>query len=292
MIDSMKAQYSITELCRTLGVSPSGYYRSIQEQKSKRHQENQKLLHQMTLIHSHRHTRCYGSPRMTRELQARGFFCSENRVARIMHKNGLCARPKRPFRPRTTQVNHAAFPSPNLLSKETKAQAPGQKIVSDITYIPTNEGWLYLAIVLDLYSRTLLGWSLSDSLESQLVIDALKRALNSGLVAPNAIFHSDRGSQYSAISTRSLLHHTGLRQSMSAKGYCYDNAFAESFFASLKAELSINSKPFSSKDSARIALFDYLETFYNRKRLHSALDFQTPYAFLNLYSKKNIYLLN
>ena len=166
------------------------------------------------------------------------------------------------------------------------------QIVSDITDIPTPEGWLYLAVVLDLYSRTLLGWSLSDSLHPQLVIDALQRALNSGLVAPNAIFHSDRGSQYSSISTRRLIHQTGLRQSMSAAGYCYDNAFAESFFASLKAELSINSKPFDSKNAAKIALFDYLETFYNRKRLHSALDFRSPFAFLNLHFQKQIYLLN
>ena len=292
MITSMKTHYSTTELCKTLGVSPAGYYRFIKQPQCKRRQEKQKLIHQMSMIHSHRHTRCYGSPRMTRELRNRGFFCSENRVARIMRLNGLRARPKRPFRPRTTQVNHAASPSPNLLSKERKAQAPGQEIVSDITYIPTNEGWLYLAVILDLYSRTLLGWSLSDSLHSQLVIDALKRAFNSGLVAPNAIFHSDRGSQYSAISTRSLIHRTGLRQSMSAKGYCYDNAFAESFFASLKAELSINSNPFPSKEAAKIALFDYLESFYNKKRLHSALDFHSPYAFLNLHFKKNIYLIN
>jgi len=209
-----------------------------------------------------------------------------------MRLNGLRARPKRPFRPRTTQVNHAAAPSPNLLSKEKKAQAPGQEIVSDITYIPTTQGWLYLAVVLDLYSRTLLGWSLSDSLHSKLVMDALQRALNSGLVAPNAIFHSDRGSQYSSISTRHLIHQAGLRQSMSVAGYCYDNAFAESFFASLKAELSINSKPFDSKDAAKTALFDYLETFYNRKRLHSSLGFHSPYAFLNSYFQNQIKLLH
>jgi|GEM_PF-884384 len=177
----MKTHYSATELCRALGVSPAGYYRSIKQPQGKRHQENQKLIHQMSMIHSHRHTHCYGSPRMTRELRNRGFFCSENRVARIMRLNGLRARPKRPFRPRTTQVNHAASPSPNLLLKERKAQAPGQEIVSDITYIPTNEGWLYLAVILDLYSRTLLGLSLSDSLHSQLIVDALKRAFNSGI---------------------------------------------------------------------------------------------------------------
>ncbi len=292
MIDSMRANYSITELCQALEVSTSGYHRFTKQPESKSSQENKKLLHQMTIIHSHRHTRCYGSPRMTRQLRSLGFHCSENRVARIMQRNGLRARPKRPFRPKTTQVDHAACPSPNLLSKEQKAQAPGQEIVSDITYIPTPEGWLYLAVVLDLYTRTLLGWSLSDSLHSQLVIDALQRALNSGLVAPNAIFHSDRGSQYSSISTRSLIHQAGLRQSMSAAGYCYDNAFAESFFASLKAELSINSIPFDSKVAAKTALFDYLETFYNRKRLHSTLDFQSPFDFLNLHFQNQISLIN
>jgi transposase InsO family protein len=182
-----------------------------------------------------RYTHAYGSPRMTRELIARGQSCSENRVARLMRKHALRARPRRPFRPKTTSLDHAALPSPNLLKEAGAPTAPGQQIVSDITYIPTREGWLYLTIVLDLYSRAVLGWSLSDSLKTDGVLSALQRSLQSGLVAPKAIFHSDRGCQFTSTPLRDLLRKANLRQSMSAKGYCYDNAFAESCFADLSS---------------------------------------------------------
>lgn len=283
----MRENYSITELCQALGASSSGYYEWLGKAKNKRFQENGKLLQEINLIHSHRHTRCYGSPRMTRELRNRGQRCSENRVARLMRIHGLRARPRRPYRPKTTKPDHAAHPSPNLLAlpETPKPQAPGLQIVSDITYIPTQEGWLYLAIIVDLYSRMILGWKLSDSLHAPLVIDALQRALNSGLVAPNAIFHSDRGSQYSATSTRVLIKKAGLNQSMSAAGYCYDNAYAESVFASIKSELPGLSDPFPSKKDASMAIFDYLETFYNRKRLHSSLGYRSPHEFLNQHFK-------
>lgn len=155
--------------------------------------------------------------------------------------------------------------------------------MSDITYIPTLEGWLYLAVVIDLFSRTILGWKLSDSLQAEVVTGALQDALGTGLISQDALFHSDRGCQSSAGATRQLLVRHGLRQSMSAVGYCYDNAYAESAFASLKAELPNDGQPFASKQAAHSALFDYLETFYNRTRRHSALGYQSPRAFLNHY---------
>ena len=229
------------------------------------------------------HSRTYGSPRLTRELAARGQRCSKNRVARLLRAHGLAARPRRSFRPRTTTRDHAARPSPNLLAHAGPALAPGTQIVSDITYIPTADGWLYLAVVLDLFSRAILGWKVATTLHTELVTDALAAALATGLVAPGAIFHSDRGCQYSAAKTRALLARAGLRQSMSAKGYCYDNAFAESVFATLKADVLPDSQSFPSHPAATRAIFDYIETFYNRHRRHSALDHQAPLTVLNHY---------
>jgi putative transposase len=158
-------------------------------------------------------------------------------------------------------------------------------LVSDITYIPTHEGWLYLAIVLDLFSRSILGWKLADSLHTEVVTGALRRALDTGIIAPDALFHSDRGCQYSALPTRRFLTRHGLRQSMSAAGYCYDNAFAESAFASIKSELLDDGASFATKTAATTAVFDYLETFYNRKRRHSSIAYQSPHAFLHRYSQ-------
>jgi putative transposase len=242
----MRKNFPITELCEALGVSRSGYHKVGRGESGKFRHGNQQLLHRMRIIHSGRHTRCYGSPRMTRELRAAGIACSENRVARIMRLNGLRARPRRPFRPKTTQPDHLAHPSPNLLSEAGPPSAPGAQLVSDITYIPTREGWLYLAVVIDLFSRAIVGWKLSDSLHADLVVDATTRAVHLGLVPQGAIFHSDRGCQYSATITRELLARHGLRQSMSAKGYCYDNAFSESAFASLKSEVLSDGLPFDS----------------------------------------------
>jgi putative transposase len=279
----MRDLFHITELCDAFGVSKSGYHALQRRPPGPRANHTQKLLTQMNAIHKDRHTRSYGSPRMVHELRSLGLACSENRVARLMRRAGLRAQARKPFRPKTTQPDHASHPSPNLLAGAGPAAQPGSQLVSDITYIPTREGWLYLALVIDLFSRSILGWKLSDSLHTEVVTGALQRALSTGLIAKDAIFHSDRGCQYSAGQTRQLLARHGLRQSMSALGYCYDNAFAESAFASLKSELLHDGQPFNSKQAASIALFDYLETFYNRKRRHSALNYQSPRAFLDLY---------
>jgi transposase InsO family protein len=288
----MRDQYFIRELCEALGVNRSGYYAARRRPSSRRAQENEELFGEMNLIHTHRHTLCYGSPRMTAELRARGCACSINRVARIMKERGLRARPRSPFRPKTTCQNHAASPSPNLLAEIAAPEAPGRQIVSDITYIPTRQGWLYLSIVLDLFSRCVLGWNLSASLKSTGVAAALQSALKRHRIAPGAIFHSDRGCQYSAWEVRTILARAHLQQSMSVKGYCYDNAFAESAFASIKSELLPQSGIFETQLEARRAIFDYLETFYNRKRRHSALAYRSPETFLNLYFQNQNLKLN
>ena len=283
MITTMKGSYSISELCAALGVSRSGYHAAAARATAPCLAANEALLGRMQAIHSHRHTRGYGSPRMAKELRATGSPCSVNRVARVMQKAGLRVRARSPYRPKTTQVDPAAAPSPNLLAQADPPVAPGTHLVSDITYIPTREGWLYLAVVLDLFSRSILGWSVADSLHATLVTTALQRALDSGQVVRGAIFHSDRGCQYSAALTRRWLARHGLRQSMSAKGYCYDNAFAESCFASIKSELLDEGRPFDSKAVASRSLFDYLACFYNRKRLHSSLGYRSPQNFLDHY---------
>lgn len=276
----MRSTFSISELCAALDVSRAGYHASLQRPPSSRSVANDALLEQIHGVHSHRHTRSYGSPRMTHALRQQGVACSENRVARIMRENGLRARPRRPFRPRTTDPDHSAHPSPNLLLQNGVPTAPGQQIVSDITYIPTSEGWLYLAVVLDIFSRSILGWKVSEYLHSDLACSALSNAMATGVVPPSAIFHSDRGCQYTSSQFRTQITHFQLQQSMSAKGYCYDNAFAESLFASIKNELLPDSHCFPSRLSARTAIFDYIESFYNSKRLHSSINYSTPHSVL------------
>jgi len=282
-MSKLRVSYTLRELCAALDVSRSGYLAWKKRPLSARHRSNAQLLNQMKIIHAHRHTRCYGSPRMTWELRANGWSCSENRVAKLMRKNGLRARPRRPFRPKTTAPDHAAAPSPNLLAGAGAAQAPSQQLVSDITYIPTAQGWLYLAVVLDRFSRMVLGWKLSDSLHSDIVTAALDKALATGRVAPGALFHSDRGCQYSAGQFRKRLANTSLLQSMSAKGCCYDNATAESFFASFKNEALPEDGRFENHRTASRAVFDYIECFYNRRRRHTSLGGLSPLTFLNRF---------
>ena len=275
-MNTLRADFAITELCEALEVSRSGYCVRKKRPPSPRQRANDQLLDQMKAIH----TRVYGSPRMTQELHQAGHRCSKNRVARLMRKNGLRARARRPFRPKTTSPDHAACPSPNLLAAAGTPSAPAQQLVGDITYIPTSEGWLYLAVVIDRFTRTVLGWKLSRSLQSNLVIAALDKAVATGLVQKNALFHSDRGCQYTARAFRSRLKTAGLIQSMSAKGYCYDNAFAESFFASFKNEALPEDGSFQTHSAASTAIFDYIECFYNRRRLHTSLGGISPLTFL------------
>lgn len=277
----MRTSYSIPELCAAFEVSSSGYYASRQQISRPRAEANAVLLCEIKVIHAHRHTRAYGSPRMTSELRDRKLSCSRNRVARLMRTAGLRARPRRPFRPKTTHPDHAAHPSLNLLKDATPPTAPGQQVVTDITYLPTKEGWLYLSVIIDLFSRCVLGWKTSTSLHADLVVHTIQQA--SSAILPHSIFHSDRGCQYSSQRVRQCLASHRWKQSMSARGYCYDNAFAESFFASLKAEMLPQNGVFDSIAQANLALFDYLETFYNKSRRHSSLGQISPLTFLNLY---------
>ena len=288
----MRVSYSISELCQALDVSRSAYFAARTRPLSRRAQDNQQLLAQIQSIHAHRHTRCYGSPRVTRALHTMGHACSVNRVARIMRSQGLRARKRKPYRPKTTTPDHQACPSPNLLAQASAPTAPGQQVVSDITYIPTREGWLYLVVIVDLFSRCILGWNISTSLHAKLVLGALQRAIQSRLLTKGAIFHSDRGCQFSAAPTRQQLTLHGLRQSMSAQGYCYDNAYAETTFASLKGELFVHEQPFETQAQARTAIFDYIESFYNRTRLHSSLGYRSPLSVLKDHFQKKQTSLN
>lgn len=290
MIDSMRKTYSTGELCDVLGVSRGAYYNWKQSRPSARLIENQTILKEIRIIHSHRHMKAYGSPRMTAELNDRGIVCGRHRVARIMREQGIFVRTRKAFRPRTTKVEKTARIAPNRLAKAAAPKAPGQQLVWDITYLPTKEGWLYLSIIIDLFSRAIVGWDLSDSLAAQSVGKAIQKAQKSRSWQKGCLFHSDRGCQYTSDHVRKILGQS-IQQSMSAKGYCYDNAFAETCFASIKAEMLPDCQIFESKLDAQRAVFDYIETFYNRTRRHSSLGQISPLQFLQLYSKQqNIHL--
>ena len=285
MIDQLRSNeesYSLSELCEAYSVSRSGYYAAKREREnpSRRKRENAALVEEMKEIHSDQHTKNYGSPRMTAELQQKGYECSENRVARLMSKEGIKAPRKSAFRPKTTIVDSSQEPSANLLAEGEKPSKPGEVIAGDITYVATKEGWLYLAVVIDLYSRAVIGWELAEHMRTSLVTTALARGVLALHGCCAGIFHSDRGSQYTSKETRSMLKTLGLKQSMSAKGYCYDNATVESFFATLKREAFPPGCCFDTKAEARMAIFSYLENFYNRRRRHSSLGNISPAEFL------------
>jgi len=282
MIDSMREEnYTVPELCDALGVSKSGYYAAKAAPEGPRARDERRIVAEMEAVHQDRHTRCYGSPRMADELAARGAPCSENRAARLMKKHGINARAKAAFRPKTTVSDPSKRPAPNLLEGAPEPAAPGQVYVSDITYVATREGWLYLAVVIDLFSRKVAGWALADHMRTSLVTAAFGRAISSVPPAASAVLHSDRGCQYTSAKTRRDLELLGFAQSMSAKGRCYDNAKSESFFATIKREAFPEGCCFETKAAARRAIFDYLETFYNRRRRHSSLGNISPEEYLN-----------
>lgn len=239
-----------------------------------------------------RFKRAYGSPRMTTEMNDLGFDCSENRVARQMKKAGIQGKSRRPFRPKTTQADSKAKASPNELAQQDPPTQPRQQVISDITYIPTREGWLYLTIVLDLFSRAILGWDLSESLAADTVGRCLYKTQAWPCLSKNTLFHSDRGCQYTSQEVRNILQQAGWTQSMSAKGYCYDNAYAESFFASFKCESLPDSGIFESKQQARRIIFDYIESFYNRSRQHSGIGSLSPMKFLDLHFHNQNHQIN
>jgi transposase InsO family protein len=276
-IDQHQHQFAIAVMCRVLSVSRSGYYAWRKRPASPRKMANDIVLEKIKAAHR-KSRQTYGSPRIQAELVAQGIRCGHNRVARLMRLNGLRAKQKRAFKVKTTDSNHHQPVAPNLLDQDFQTDQPDQKWLTDITYIATAEGWLYLAVVLDLYSRRIVGWAMSDRLERQLVIDALLMALQARRPPPGLLHHSDRGSQYASQEYQALLTKHQLRCSMSRAGNCYDNAPMESFFSTLKSEL-IHHRRYASRAEARADIFEFIEVFYNRLRRHSALAFQSPVMF-------------
>jgi putative transposase len=283
LIKELSVDFDIKECCEALRVSRSGYYQWHKAELSRRERENVELLEQIKDVFKANKSR-YGSPRVTKELRRQGVACGKNRVARLMRENQLAARGKKAFRPRTTVPGSGA--APNLIKDLEPPTGVNQIWVSDITYIATLEGWLYLAIILDLFSRKVVGWKLGETLEAELVVTALGNALMMRTPDRGLYFHSDRGSQYSSQAVRKPLSVIGANLSMSAQGNCYDNAKAEAFFSTLKSECLPANQLFESKAVARRELFEYIEIYYNNQRLHSALGYQPPQQFETEHFKK------
>ncbi len=272
-------QFQIKRMCRMLSVKRSGYYAWRKRTPSTREQANQALLELITAEHE-RSRKTYGSPRVYVVLRRKGVVCGHNRVARLMRLHGIAALARRKYRPVTTHRQPGAIPAPNRLNQDFSASAPNQKWVSDFTYIETGEGWLYLAVVLDLFSRKVIGWSMSQKMDTALVETALRMALLGRHPPAGLLHHSDQGSQYTSAAYRSCLTEALAQLSMSGAGNCYDNAVMESFFGTLKTECVTG--PFLTRTLARTTIFEYLEVWYNRQRLHSTLGYLSPVDFENL----------
>ena len=275
-MDQHRSSHGVQKMCRVLGVSRSGYYRWKSQPRSNRQRENEKIL--VEIRESHKNSRrAYGSPRITEDLQAKGTKCGENRVARLMHIHGIVGKAKKKFKA-TTNSKHTLPIADNLLNQNFEAEKPNTVWISDITYIPTLEGWLYLVVILDLFSRQVVGWAMSDRLTSGFVVKAMYQAIGRRRPSSECIFHSDRGIQYASTDFRDILKAYGFVQSMSRKGNCYDNAVAESFFHTLKTE-HVYVYRYETRAEARQSIFEYIEMFYNRQRRHSALGYRSPVSF-------------
>jgi transposase InsO family protein len=275
-VHSEKANHKVSVLCRVLGLSRSGYHKWAKSKPSRRKRENTRLAAEIRGIHRTSRER-YGSPRIHAELNARGQLVGKKRVARIMRENGIKARPKRRFR-LTTDSAHAFPVAPNLLDRNFAASAPNEAWVGDITYVWTLEGWMYLAVLIDLHSRAVVGWALSERMTRGLALDALDMAIARRRPGRGLLHHTDRGSQYASAEYRTALEAHGIVCSMSRKGNCWDNAVAESFFATLKKEL-VHEMVFFSRAIACAHILEFIEVFYNRQRRHSALNYMTPAHF-------------
>jgi putative transposase len=275
----MKNEHTILRLCQVLEVSASGYYgwQTRRVCPGPRAVQDQALVEQIEQIHT-RSRQTYGAPRIEKELRKEGHCHGRNRIARLMKQKDLCGRQKGRYRVQTTDSNHDQPIAPNRLAQAPPATRPNQLWVADITYIETREGWLYLAAILDLYSRRIVGWAMSPHIDTTLVLKALGMALLHRSPPRDLLFHSDRGVQYASADYRQTLAQAGLIASMSRKGNCYDNAAIESFWSTLKLEL-VYRRSFITRSQAQSEIFDYIETFYNRQRSHSALDFRSPVDF-------------
>jgi transposase InsO family protein len=280
-VDAEKAVYPVKVLCEALEVTRSGYYAWLRRGKSSWERANDELSEKIVEIHKESRG-TYGCPRIQVELRHQGFRVSRKRVGRLMRMKGIKVRKRRAWAPKTTDSAHALPVAPNLLDREFEQTAPNQAWVGDITYVRTDEGWLYLATLLDLYSRKVVGWSMSDRIDRILALNALEMAVLNRKPGAGLIHHTDRGSQYASHDYRKALEGHGMVASMSRKGNCWDNAVAESFFSTLKAEVSGG---YRTREEARRAIFEYIEVFYNRKRRHSSIGYLTPNEFEARFSR-------
>ena len=282
-VEERRGEWPVARLCSALGVSRSGYYAWRSRGASAAETRRETLTEKVAAVHAHMKGR-YGSPRIHAELVARGTPCCENTVARVMREAGIAAKTRRTFR-QTTDSNHPHPVAENVLDRDFDPAEPNASWVADVTYIPTREGWLYLAVVVDLFSRMVVGWSMAATMTSRLVVDALEMGLSgrrrgsSDLVA-----HSDRGSQYASEHYQRRLEQERITCSMSRRGNCWDNAPMESFFASLKKEL-VHDEDYATRGAATASIFEYIETFYNRVRRHSSLGYVAPAEFERTYNQ-------
>jgi transposase InsO family protein len=272
-MEEYRSSFRVEKMCRVFGVSKSGYYAWKHKSRGDRARENEQLIEKIKTIYT-LHRSVYGSPRITQELRAHGLSCGKNRVARLMKCNGIKAKTVKRYRV-TTNSDHKLSVAPNLVNREFVADNRDRLWVSDISYIGTKEGWLYLAVIIDIFSRQVVGWAMSDRLKDDLTVNALRQAITRRNPLPGLIFHSDRGIQYAGRRFRRFLRYHGAIQSMSGKGNCYDNAVAESFFHTLKTEL-VYLERYDTRSQARQSIFEYIEVFYNRIRRHSALGYRSP----------------
>ncbi len=277
----MKRDYIVKSLCEALEVSPSGYYDWVARGlcPCSRKQTDLELIPVIRDIYEESR-RNYGSPRVHKQLRESGRCHGRNRVARLMKEHGMEGVQRKRWRVQTTDSRHDHPIAPNRLPEEPRPTAPNKVWVSDITYVPTQEGWLYLSGIMDLYSRKLVGWAMSENINTELVLSALNMAVTHRKPSQGVLHHSDRGVQYACRNYRQELAHIGAIASMSRKANCYDNATMESFWSTLKTELVYRYR-FETRSEARQAIFDYIETFYNRRRLHSSLGYKSPVDFEN-----------
>jgi transposase InsO family protein len=271
-----EGEFGIVRMCRVLGVSRSGSYAWRSRPTCMRREANQALVVQIDQEYR-RSRKTYGSPRIHAALQRQGVVCGRNRIARLMQVQGIVARKTHKRFPHTTQRNPKAIPAPNVLNQDFSAPTADQKWVSDITYIDTAEGWLYLAAVMDLFSRRVVGWAMDDHMEASLVEQALEMGMLRRQPSEGLLHHSDQGRQYTSEAYQQALANYHCQVSMSRVGNCYDNAAMESFFKTLKTECAC--QPFPTRAQARTAIFEYIEGWYNRQRLHSSLGYLSPMEF-------------
>ena len=275
-IHRRRRQYPVRMMCRLLEVSRSGYYAWCQRGEPACAERNRALLRRVRQVHLESRG-VYGARKVHRELIAQGEACGRHKVAQLMHEAGLRGCPKRRFR-RLLEHPPSHPPAPNVLDQDFTAERPNERWASDITLIATRQGWLYLAVVMDLYSRRIIGWAMDRYVGRRLVMEAMTMALGYRQPTASLLHHSDRGPQYTSDDFRDLLAQHGIRCSMSARGHCYDNAPVESFFALLKRE-RIRRRTYATREDAKADIFDYIEVFYNRTRRHATLDYVSPVAF-------------